>query len=391
MSGDSLLRSADRWQSFVEALTPSDITVLDRAAAGQKLKVVCHEQDVSYDAIQKRFKRWQQTLNLPSLVALLYVWRTTREQPVGADINEPTLMRHASAIAGEASRRLSRPAQRIEVAPERRQRDPQHYLVNDSRARRESHRRALARSVLSPALWYALLGVGQDMGPLGLRRVHIPAQHSLFVNTVTATVLQPQQSRAVLALLDWAQDIDVTSYMARIGRAAPFALPIILTARHAGVLEHMALSGAEIALSQRTTSQALFDWQQIAGACASAAYDSLLDSEFLLAIWPREGRDRELLTMVETLSPHLIFGPCTGLALAVLAGDTSMPLIALAATEKLRAVVDARLRNAEILGVHPLRLLAHFSMRDAGLEDDLSLTLLATGELLLVDDEERLH
>ena len=386
MNTDSLLRATDRWQSFVETLTASDITVLDRGAAGHKLKVVCHEQDVSYDATHKRFKRWQQTLNLPSLVALLYVWRATREQSAQPDLDEPTLMRHASGLAKEMSRRLSRPAQRLEVSAERRRRHPQHHLVIDSRARRESHRLALAQSVLSPALWHALLGVGQDMGHLGMRRVHIPAQHCLFVNTVAGSVLLPKQSRAVLALLDWARDIDTTGFMARIGRAAPFALPMILTARHAGVLEHVPISGAEIALSHCTIPQASFAWQQLAGDCASAAYDSMQDIEFLQALWRRDSRASELRAMVNALPPALVLGPCAGLALSVLAADATMPLTALAAAEKLRSAVDARLRHAEILGIHPLRLLAHFSMQDAGVEGDLNLVLLATGELLL--DEE---
>ena len=70
----------------------------------------------------------------------------------------------------------------------------------------------------------------------------------------------------------------------------------------------------------------------------------------------------------------------------MLAADATLPLTALAAAEKLRSMVEARLRHAEILGIHPLRLLSHFSMQDAGVEDDLNLVLLATGERLL--DEE---
>ena len=76
----------------------------------------------------------------------------------------------------------------------------------------------------------------------------------------------------------------------------------------------------------------------------------------------------------------------SGLTMALMATQIKQPTLALAAAERLNTMVRARLRHAEILGVHPVRLLAYFSMMDAGIVGDPKSFELRRGELLLDED-----
>ena len=104
---EAIASATERWQRFYASLSEVDKIVLDKAALGQKLKAVCFALDVSYDTLQKRFKRWQDDLRLPSLNVLLHVWQVVRTQrperatEVADDV--PTLMRYAPEVALEAA------------------------------------------------------------------------------------------------------------------------------------------------------------------------------------------------------------------------------------------------------------------------------------------------
>jgi hypothetical protein len=102
---DPVARATETWNAFYGSLDESEKIILDRAAAGHKLKAVCYEEDVSYDTVQKRFKRWQAQLGLPALNTLLHVWRIVRADQATTVNEEPPLLRHAPEVALETALR----------------------------------------------------------------------------------------------------------------------------------------------------------------------------------------------------------------------------------------------------------------------------------------------
>ena len=141
MNTPSIQRATNRWQSFFSTLSQADITVLDRAATGHKLKVVRFEQDISYDTLQKRFKRWQFALVLSSLATLLHVWRVVRVRQIETDVDEPTLMRYAQDVSTESAQRVPE----IDMPSELRHRHPAAMAVASAAERRQAMAGTLAQ------------------------------------------------------------------------------------------------------------------------------------------------------------------------------------------------------------------------------------------------------
>ena len=78
----------------------------------------------------------------------------------------------------------------------------------------------------------------------------------------------------------------------------------------------------------------------------------------------------------------------TGLAMALFSVQESACETPSVVANLLRTLVRARLRHAEILGVHPARLLVYFSMQEAGMASNPESFLLHAGELLMRDGDD---
>lgn len=397
-----MLRATNHWDHFFSSLTREDITVLDRAAAGHKMKAVCRDLDVNYDTLQKRFRRWQDDLKLTSLNSLLIVWWTVRakERPVDAD--HPAILRLATEVATETARRLKQPALDVEIPAAQRVRQLPAEIFAKSVQRRRGTPVTLTQCVLSPALWHALLSIAQELGALALRRAHICAQHRLFLATIAPDQPIAAGDQPINKLLAWLKDTDRATSMMSTGRGTPVALPLVVAARRAGALDAFGFSGAECALAHAALSAADDIWQQVAAASATSACAALDDMAVLHDFWRRESSadSRAKLDdhsdsvpthtsvdgIAEPTTPTTVLGPMSGLTMALMATQIKQPTLALAAAERLNTMVRARLRHAEILGVHPVRLLAYFSMMDAGIVGDPKSFELRRGELLLDED-----
>ena len=273
---------------FFSSLSAQDVQVLDRAAAGHKLKVVCHEMQVSYDTVQKRFKRWQQELNLRSLPMLLHVWRTVRARQTVIDDSDPTLLRYAAEVAEEAAMRLAVPLPDVVIPEAQRKRQPPAEVFAKRARTRRSDMVQLTQCVLCPALWHTLLSIGQELGEHALQRAHVLAQHRLFLHVLTPEVALPSGDIAITALLDWLQDVDRATSMMSTGRGTPVALPLVVAARRMNLLDGYALCGAEAALRDSTRAQANAIWERSAGAMSTTACSSLDDVALLRALWGAE-------------------------------------------------------------------------------------------------------
>jgi hypothetical protein len=384
----TVMRITDRWERFASSLSVQDVEVLDRAAAGYKLKVVCHEMQVSYDTVQKRFKRWQQELNLRSLPMLLHVWRTVRARQTVIDDSDPTLLRYAAEVAEEAAMRLAVPLPDVVVPEAQRKRQPPAEVFAKRARTRRSDMVQLTQCVLCPALWHTLLSIGQELGEHALQRAHVLAQHRLFLHLLTPQIAIPPDESAITELLAWLHDVDRATSMMSSGRGTPVALPLLVAARRTHVLDGYAMSGAELALRNATRSQANAIWERVAAAMSTTACTSLDDIALLHAVWRAELSPDEWMS--QAAGATRILGPMTGLAVALF---TAMPVTgdaSRASAHLLRSIVRARLRHAEILGVHPARLLAHFSMQASGVASSPESFLLHPGELLLSDGDDDL-
>jgi hypothetical protein len=401
MTTPTIARAADKWQRFFSALCEQDRQVLDRAAAGQKLKVVCHELDVNYDAVQKRFKRWQQELDFHSLNNLLHVWRTVRSKQRLVDLAEPTLLRYASEIANEAARRLNNAAYDMTISDAQRQRQPAAEMFARSTHPRHGDGPLLTQCVLSPALWHTLLCVGQEQGEAALQRAHIVAQHRLFLHALMPNEPVDADDQSVTHLLRWMRDIDRASSMMSTGRGTPVALPLLVAIRRMHVLRHHALSGAEIALRDSTRAQESAIWQRVADAMGAVAFSAHDDMAFLHQMW-RDVKIKPAARDAQSGGSDIdggapepefaavatchVLGPLTGLALALMATQIQHPDLAACSAEALQTLVHVRLQHAQALGIHPVRLLAHFSMREAGVAVESKFFALQSGELLIHDE-----
>jgi hypothetical protein len=169
-------RALRRWAAFRDELDPAKISQLDALAAGRALKAVAAEHGLTYEALHKRLHRWRQRLALRSTADLLYLWGQVRDEPVAPEL--PTLMRYLRDGAVEApgdERVGGRPPVPF----------PAHALDRFAPPRREPSHLALRRrtslALLSPALWCALLELGDVRRGFGLQRRAVLAAHEVFV------------------------------------------------------------------------------------------------------------------------------------------------------------------------------------------------------------------
>ena len=182
---EAIASATARWQRFYVSLSEVDKVVLDKAALGQKLKVVCSAHDVPYDTLQKRFKRWQEDLRLPSLNVLLYVWQVVRthraERATEVADDVPTLMRFAREVALAAALQQRPGYGEVTLPDSLSVRPPELGALRSDSLRRQDAAEQMGECVMSPALWLALLTIGQQVGAMGLRRAVVPFQHQLFL------------------------------------------------------------------------------------------------------------------------------------------------------------------------------------------------------------------
>lgn len=248
---EAIAKATERWQRFYSSLSEVDKIVLDKAALGQKLKVVCFDHNVPYDTLQKRFKRWQDDLGLPSLNVLLYVWQVVRAQhperatEVADDV--PTLMRYAPDIALEAAMQRRPGYKEVHLPESLSVRAPGLIGLSSDALRQQGFTEQMTECVTSPALWLALLTIGQQVGAMGLQRAVVPFQHQLFLQMIGAadaadvgTIAQTQFFEAL--------ESDEELGTGQWGGGAPLALPIAITARALGLFAGVAPCTAETSL-----------------------------------------------------------------------------------------------------------------------------------------------
>lgn len=364
-------RATQKWQEFYSALGDVDKIVLDKAAAGHKLKVVCYEHDVPYDTLQKRFKRWQDQLGLPSLQVLLYVWRIVRTTAAKGEVNlpedsVPTLMRFAPEIALEVAMREHAGYHEISLPAALRA-----QAIRPSSTAAEIDRRAhaaerMTECVMSPALWLALLSVGQEVGGAGLQRAVVPAQHQLFLQMLGTADPADLPDTSVASLFA-ALDRDEYSSSGQWGAGAPVALPLVLTARAMGLLARFTRCDTEAMLRAQPPMQQRIFWESRVERIKYAAYDTRND----VALWQRfcaiVHDPAAAADLLRGVTLDIVLGPLTGLAVAIVARAPRFAAQRETFARMYSVVVRARLRHAQHFGIHPVRLLGYFAMEDAGI------------------------
>jgi hypothetical protein len=441
LDADALQHATLTWQNFYSSLDEVDKVVLNRAAAGHKLKVVCCEQNVSYDTLQKRFKRWQAQLGLPSLNTLLYVWRVVRADHAQTLHDEPSLMRHAPEVALETALR-QQPGYKEVVLPEAlragalsskatRETPPSSSAKNAQTARKaaiadsgklaidgsglpdlfelraietkerdrrlfaeKSERRdaeasaTLADAMMSPSVWANVLDVGQGRGLAALDASDVVMGHRLFLALMEIAPIKARDSDAVSRSLAYLSNSDgalLPSTTGATSLSGGIELPLAISARRLGVLREVPESIAEADARQMSTHQVKRFWEQHTARLTHPAFSAHND----IAFWQRfcafvkdEAKLREL---VRTITLDLLLAPLTGMAVAAL---TLAPRYAAMHTDMsaiYQAFVLARRRHAQHLRVHPNRLLEYHAVQAAQIASQPSNVLMAANERLVLD------
>ncbi len=308
----AIASAAARWQRFAASLSEVDTIVLDKAALGQKLKVVCFDHNVPYDTLQKRFKRWQEELGLPSLNVLLYVWQVVRNhQPRHVTATNsatgvtdstapapnhshasdvPTLIRYASDVALEVAMQ-ARPGYTEVSLPDslrvRARSSGVHALCGEAR-RRVDITEHMAECVMSPALWLTVLTIGQQVGASGLQRAVVRFQHQLFLQmlgTADSSDGYANSNANANAAAQFCEALQSDEGLGAgyWGEGAPLALPLAITARAMGLLKDVPTTAAETELRRSPPMQQRAFWELHAARIDYAAYVTRND----IALWQR--------------------------------------------------------------------------------------------------------
>ena len=380
---ESIARATKRWQRFYASLSEVDKIVLDKAALGQKLKVVCFDHNVPYDTLQKRFKRWQEDLRLPSLNVLLYVWQVVRAQhpervtEVADDV--PTLMRYAPDVALEAAMQRRPGYKEVRLPASLSVRAPGLNGLRSDSLRQQDLAEQMGECVMSPALWFALLTVGQQVGAMGLQRAVVPFQHQLFLQMLGAADSADVSSVAQTQFFEALESDELTG-AGQWGAGAPLALPIEITARAMGLFAGVAPCVAESNLRRSPPMQQRAFWESRAARIDYAAYVTRND----IALWQRfcAGiRDDNIVTAtLQAVTLDIVLAPLTGMAVALVARSACFANIRDQFAAMYQVIVRARLRHAQALGIHPRRLLAYFALEAAGIPAHSSMIQLSASE-----------
>lgn len=384
----AIARATKRWLRFYAALSEVDKIVLDKAALGQKLKVVCFDHNVPYDTLQKRFKRWQEDLRLPSLNVLLYVWQVVRaqqsEDASGVADEVPTLMRYAPDVALEAAMQRRPGYKEVRLPESLSRRAPGLNGLRPDALRWQDLAEQMGECVMSPALWLALLTIGQEVGAMGLQRAVVPCQHQLFLQMLGAAD-SADLSAAAYAEFFEALESDEETGAGQWGAGAPLALPMAITARAVGVLAGVAPCAAETDLRRSSPLQQRAFWELRASRIDYAAYVTRND----IALWQRfcAGiRDDSIATKaLHAVTLDIVLAPLTGMAVALVARSARFASIRDEFAAMYQVIVRARLRHAQQLGIHPRRLLAYFALEAAGIPAHPSMIQLSASENIVTE------
>lgn len=384
----AIAQATELWQRFYAALSEVDKIVLDKAALGQKLKVVCFDHNVPYDTLQKRFKRWQEELRLPSLNILLHVWQIVRAQEPqrAAQVAEevPTLMRYAPDVALEAAMRRQPGYKEVRLPESLSARAPELRPLRPDSLRQLDQAEQMGECVMSPALWLALLGIGQQVGAMGLQRAVVPFQHQLFLQMLGSADSADVNPAAQTQFFD-ALESDEEIGAGQWGAGAPLALPIAITARALGLLVGVSPCDAETSLRRSTPMQQRSFWESRAARVGYAAYVTRND----IALWQRfcAGiRDETIVTTaMHAVTLDIVLAPLTGMAVAVVARSARFAAIRDQFATMYQVIVRARLRHAQHLGIHPRRMLAYFALEAAGIPAHPSMMQLSAGENIVTE------
>lgn len=384
----AIARATKRWLRFYASLSEIDKIVLDKAALGQKLKVVCFDHNVPYDTLQKRFKRWQEDLRLPSLNVLLYVWQVVRAQhpeDTSALADEvPTLMRYAPDVALEAAMQRRPGYKEVRLPESLSARAPGLDGFRSDSLRQRDIAEQMGECVMSPALWLALLTIGQQVGAMGLQRAVVPFQHQLFLQMLGAADSADVSSIAQLQFFE-AIENDEASGSGQWGAGAPLALPIAITARAMGLLAGVAPGAAESELRRSSPLQQRAFWELRAARIDYVAYVTRND----IALWQRfcaSIRDDSIVTQaLHAVTLDIVLAPLTGMAVALVARSARFANIHGRFAAMYQVIVRARLRHAQQLGIHPRRLLAYFALEAAGIPAHPSMIQLSASEGIVTE------
>ena len=176
--------------------------------------------------------------------------------------------------------------------------------------------------------------------------------------------------------------------MVEAGLRAPLALPVVIAARKALALRRFNASAAERTLAASSSAEMSTFWECIAANTGTPACCPLADVAFLQTVLQDLDNDEHLNRALVSVPKTALLGPLTGMSVAMLAMQGKQSSTSLRAYALMGVMVRARLRHAEIVGVHPLRLLTFFSMREAGLANDPTLVFLSTDERLIDGDDQ---
>lgn len=362
--------------------------MLDKAALGQKLKVVCSAHDVSYDTLQKRFKRWQEDLCLPSLNVLLYVWQVVRTQraeratEVADDVL--TLMRLAPEVALAAALQQRLGDREVSLPDSLSVRAPGLGTLRSDLLRQQDAAEQMGECVMSPALWLALLTIGQQVGAMGLQRAVVPFQHQLFLQMLGAADSADTSSTAQAQFFK-ALEIDEITGLGQWGPGAPLALPMTITARAMGLFSDVAPCATESNLHRSPPLQQRGFWESHAARINYAAYVTRND----IALWQRFCAgirdDNIVTTTLQAVTLDIALAPLTGMAVALVARSARFANIRGQFAAMYQVIIRARLRHAQALGLHPQRLLAYFALEATGIAAHPSMMQLSASENIVTE------
>ncbi len=285
-----LARAAARWGKFTARLSDTDKRVLDLVVAGESLKAVCFELSLTYDAVQKRMKRWQLALGVKSTPLVLHVWATVHG--FGRRPDDPTLLRYADmmrqALGYDAPMRLP-PAEPdidgLAFGNGTRTLAPVKSAAVAAREQAEQN----TFSLMSPALWRICLHLARDGAYDQSQANGLPALHEWCRHLADPSHDGAGRERLAAILADFSTQ--PASRRQLLGdEYALLSAAQALDARHFDFPKHMRLTvdahPSRAAGTPRTCSDPF--WRQFSLAASRE------DAAHLMALWQHADREHLL-------------------------------------------------------------------------------------------------
>lgn len=355
--------------TWADTLTEVDKLALTRLAMGEDRKQVAHDLGIQYGTLCKRLERWQQSLDLKHQAHLIHLWFTVQMAIAPHEHSAPTILRHtphlAAMLASQADRKSPDPARQNAQSVIARSR----LLQHGAHRVQAYHHTALRRAVMCPTLWsIALLSIELDKTD-ALRTKHVVAKHAMFLAVIGARSSSRSLNFDWVTATDGSRDKDF------------YRDPLLLTALSVGVLpvDAFLASGRS---PERSWSPA---FSSLYGVDSSndLSFSIEADGEYWNSWRSKLRRAKSGAPWHVEVTTDTVHGPLTGLIIAAGAEYAENESQRTRCMTLFNEVADQRIKYAEALRIHPVRLLHYFGCDQLGLDAEWNSFFLRAGETLI--------